>query len=392
MVSVEEARQIIAANTAALPPEVRHIGEALEYVLAEDVFSATDIPGFDQSAMDGYAIRYEDAALPLSLAGEMYAGIPHQLSLHAGEAVRVFTGAPVPLNADTVVMQEKVMQENGHIRILDDKLKKGLNIRRQGEDIKAGSVAAKAGSTLSPAAIGLLAGAGIATVKAHAKPGVGIIVTGNELQQPGSPLTFGQVYDANAYQLKAALQQAGISLINVYHADDSIADLTHVLQRSLNHNDVTVLTGGVSVGDYDYVVQTLATLGVAQLFHKIKQKPGKPMFFGTKDDKLIFGLPGNPASALTCFYMYVRPAITFLYGKKKIFPEAQQVKINNAFAKPAGMTYFLKGLYEQGKVSILDAQESYRLSSFARANCLIELDAPQTSIAVNDKVKIHFIK
>jgi molybdopterin molybdotransferase len=392
MVSVEEARKIITANISVLSSGVRRVDEALGCILAEDVLSVVDIPGFDQSAMDGYAIRYEDAALPLKLAGEMYAGISHQLSLNAGETIRVFTGAPVPSNADTVVMQEKIIKENSCIYIHDDKIKKGLHIRWQGEEIKSGDLIAKTGSVLSPAVIGLFAGAGILKVKVYKKPGVGLIVTGNELQQPGSALKYGQVYDANTFQLKAALQQAGISLINVYHADDDIDDLMQVLRKSLEDNEVTILTGGVSVGDYDYVVKALSKLGVVQHFHKIKQKPGKPMFFGTKDNKTVFGLPGNPASALICFYIYVRPVIMFLSGEKKFFSQEKWAKANTTFSKSPGITYFLKAEYKNETVSISDAQESHKLSSFASANCLVELDASQSEIAINDTVKIHFLK
>lgn len=391
MVSAEEARQIIAESATALATEVRHIDEVLGYVLAENVFSVTDIPGFDQSAMDGYAVRHADVASPLRLAGEMYAGVAHRLILNAGEAIRVFTGAPIPLNADMVVMQEKTALKNGRVYVLDQNTKNGLNIRQQGDELKAGNVIAVKGTVLSPATIGLLAGAGISKVCVYRKPKLCLVVTGNELQQPGIPLEFGQVYDANGYQLKAALQQDGINSVAVYRAADNIADLISILQQAIASGDMIILTGGVSVGDYDYVVQVLSTLGVTQHFHKIKQKPGKPMFFGTKEDKLVFGLPGNPASALTCFYVYVRPAIAALCGRESSFRGNVYAQTEHTFIKPAGMTYFLKGFHERGKVRILDAQESYRLSSFARANCLIELAASQTGIAIDDKVKIFFL-
>ncbi|MBC9798563.1 molybdopterin molybdotransferase MoeA, partial [Sinomicrobium weinanense] len=294
MIPVTEARKIIKEHTFTLPPVTLNIAKAIGHVLAEDVYASCDIPPFHQSAMDGYAFVFADWKNKGSLLinGEVPAGTESNVSLSPGKAVRIFTGAAVPEGADTVVMQEKVNREGEQLFIEDELLEEGKNIRRRGTEIRKGDLALPGGTTLTPAGVGFLSGVGIAKVRVYPRPSVAVIVTGNELQSPGEPLQHGQIYESNSFMLRSALLEMGVENIMVDGAKDNLDELTAVLRKTLNHNDVVLLTGGVSVGDYDFVVEASGNCGVQTLFHRLKQRPGKPLYFGKKEGKLVFGLPG----------------------------------------------------------------------------------------------------
>ena len=392
MISVTDAKKMILDATSASTPTLLPLQKAAGLVIAEDIFSPIDIPSFDQSSMDGYAFSFagwkEKKILPVK--GEMAAGSDKEFELSPGSAVRIFTGAAVPKGADTVVMQEKTKVENDQLLIEDENITQGLNIRLRGSEIKKAELAIPKDTVLLPAAVGFLAGLGIKEVKVYASPAIGIIVTGNELQKPGQPLQAGQIYESNSYTLQAALKQMHIDGVTIYTVEDSLQKVKHVLGEALQKNDIVFLTGGVSVGDYDFVVKAAEENGVEKIFHKIKQKPGKPLFFGRKESKLVFGLPGNPASVLTCFYEYAEPALRKM-RQQKTGMRILQASLATEFMKAAGLTHFLKGFYEDGKVTPLTAQESYRLSSFAKANCLIKIDEDVTSCQKDDLVEIHLL-
>ncbi|TCD26578.1 molybdopterin molybdenumtransferase MoeA [Pedobacter psychrodurus] len=383
MISVKEAKDLISQHITLLNPISIDLAQASGHVLANDVYAKYDIPAFSQSSMDGYALKFEDHKQELALIGEMAAGTATSITILQGQTSRIFTGAPLPQGADTVVMQEKITRRDGKITLQDPNLKPGLNVRDKGSEIMAGALAMEKGNLLSPAAIGFLAGIGINQVSVYPMPKISIIVTGKELQQPGKTLEFGQVYESNSYSLSAALKHEGIEQIAVYEADDDLEILKKVLQTATESSDVVLLTGGVSVGDYDFVIEAASHCGIKQIFHKVKQKPGKPLFFGTKNQKLIFGLPGNPSSVLCCYYNYVLPSIKSLSHKSNNVVELQ-AKLTHSYSKAAGLTHFLKGKYENGLVTPLSAQESYRLSSFAQANCLICLDETQEDLKKGD--------
>ncbi len=373
LISVTTARQIIAAHLP--PPAVTEIplDKAAGCVLAAPVYADTDIPGFRQSSMDGYAFAFGDYGRPLQVTGEMPAGARTLLETGPGEAVRVFTGAPLPLGADTVVMQEKTVREGDRLEIRDPEIVRGSNVRAVGSEVRAGALAMKEGQRLSPAATGYLAGIGKDRVRVYRAPKVGIILTGDELQSPGSPLAFGQVYESNSYALQAVLEEVRIREITLDRAADDIEALVTVLRRVLAASDVVLLTGGVSVGAYDFVTAAAAACGVEKQFHRVRQKPGKPLFFGTFGEKLVFGLPGNPSSVLTCFYQYVGPVLKQLTGGGK-YLQVRKATLQSDYVKKPGLTHFLKGWYENGTVTPLGAQESYRMGSFAHANCFICLE------------------
>lgn len=383
MISVKEAKNLISQHTTALNPVSVDLANASGHILAANVYAKYDIPAFKQSSMDGYALKFEDHQQELRITGEMAAGAATKITIRNGETCRIFTGAPLPTGADTVVMQEKITRRDGNITLNDPNLKPGANVREKGSEIKTGALAMEKGDLLSPPAIGFLAGIGINEISVYPMPKISIIVTGKELQHPGEVLELGKVYESNSYSLCAALKQEGIEQIAVFEADDDLEILQKVLQTAVADCDVVLLTGGVSVGDYDFVIEAASYCGIKQIFHKVKQKPGKPLFFGTKDQKLIFGLPGNPSSVLSCYYNYVLPAIKALSLKSNSVIEVQ-ARLTHAYAKPSGLTHFLKGKYENGMVTPLHAQESYRLSSFAQANCLICLDETKAYFTENE--------
>jgi molybdenum cofactor synthesis domain len=393
MVSVAEAKRIIIENTNLSEPVTIQVKEAAGMVLAQNIFSHLDIPAFRQASMDGYALSFEGwkSNKRLKIQGVVQAGLNDAELLSPQNAVRIFTGAVVPHGADSIVMQEKVKIENGDLIIEDDNLTAGINVRPKGSEIKTGDLALAKESVLTPAAIGFLIGIGITEVAVYPKPAISIIVTGNELQEPGKPLQKGQVYESNSYSLKAVLKQFHLDdHVNVFNASDNLEILSGVLKEAMKQTGVVFLAGGVSVGDFDFVPQAIEQNGITKIFHKIKQKPGKPFFFGRKDNTYVFGLPGNPASVLTCFYEYVLPSL----GKMTNHNYNLQIVLApmaNAFYKPAGLTHFLKGYYDGKTVTTLDAQESYRLSSFARANCLVQINEEVTECKQGEIVETHLL-
>ncbi|MBY0478305.1 MAG: molybdopterin molybdotransferase MoeA [Chitinophagaceae bacterium] len=390
MISVNEAKHIISTNVTALHPVTLSLLQARGKVLAADVFATIDIPAFPQSAMDGYAFAFDHLQKELIIDGEMAAGSSSTVEVAAGKAIRIFTGAPVPAGADTVVMQEKVKTVNGRLIIEDEQLQRNSNVRSIGSEIKAGELALPKGSLLTAAAMGFLAGIGITEISVIPDTAISIILTGNELQEPGKPLAYGQVYESNSFGLTAALESLHLPVHRIYKAEDDLEVLTAILQQALNESDLVLLTGGVSVGDYDFVLQAANKCGVQQQFHKIKQRPGKPLFFGTKNEKVIFGLPGNPSSVLTCFYEYVTEALS-LQTKRPLQLKTVQTVLTKDCKKAAGLTHFQKAYYNGETVLPLAAQESYKLNSFATANCLLQLDEEKEEYKVNDPVTIHLL-
>jgi molybdopterin molybdotransferase len=390
MISVDEAKSIVKNNIEVITSINMPLKDAAGFVLAEDVYSKIDFPPFNQSNVDGYAIAFKDVKERLIVNGESAAGNTESFSLQPKHAMRIFTGAAVPENADTVVMQEKVTVENNQLIIHDEQILEGLNFRPKGKDIKQGALALYKDEYLSAGAVGFLTALGITEVSVYKKPSISLIITGNELQQPGNNLQHGQVYESNSFMLKAALQQLQFNDVNIQHAEDNLERVTTTLNDCLNESDVVLLCGGISVGEYDFVLKATENCGVEKLFHKVKQRPGRPLYFGKKGTKIVFGLPGNPSSVLTCFYEYVADALSITIKKDN---PVKQIKaaLANDFKKIAGLTFFLKGLLKDDAVIPLDAQESYRLSSYAKANCLIRLEEERTEYKKGEMVEVHVL-
>ena len=391
LLNVNDAKALVDQHTIALSPVTVLLHYAGGKTLAADVFASVNVPAFSQSGMDGYALAFDSLGKAIKIEGEQAAGDDESSFLQPGTAVRIFTGAVVPEGADTVVMQEKTEVSNGFLQVNDDGLQRGNNVRLPGSEIAKGALALPAGSKLTPAAVGFLAGMGVNEVEIIPLPRVSIIVTGNELQDPGTTQQFGKVYESNSFALLAALSQVHITDTKVYKCADDMEALTSVLNDAMLQSDVVLMTGGVSVGDYDFTVKVSKDCGIEKVFHKLKQKPGKPLFFGTKDQVLFFGLPGNPASVLTCFYEYVLVALEKLTSQKMQLQKLR-MPLSTAYQKPAGLTHFLKGMFDGEQVHLPDGQESYKLHSYARANCLVVIPGAATNIEAGDEVEIHFIR
>ncbi len=393
MISVQEAISLIQKNCKPLGIEKRKVYSSLGFFLASDIFSPISLPPFNQSAMDGFAFNFDEYQNnKLLVENEIAAGDKTQ-QLKSGTAIRIYTGAPIPIGADTVVMQEKVEIENNILIIHDEQLKQGSNIRSVGEQVKNGEKVLEKGQLLTPATLSFIASLGINEIAVFIKPKVAIVVTGNELQQPGLLLKDGQVFESNSTALLQVLKAMYIDDVAVFIVPDDEKLITETFNKLLHQNkvDVLLVSGGVSVGKYDYVANCLQKSGVQKVFHKIKQKPGKPLYFGVLNNQLVFGLPGNPGSAFTCFYEYVYPAIQQLQYSKQPFLKKIFLPLSGNFTKKIGLTHFLKGkLFERG-VMMMSHQESYKMNSFAESDCLIKIPEETENIIDGELVEVHLL-
>ena len=386
MIQVEQALSIIAENSSTMPVQKIPVHKALGYILAETVYSPINMPPFRQSAMDGYAFIHSEKH-QYDVVGISQAGDHDDVKLKENEAVRIFTGAFVPKNADTVVMQEHVLATENSILItnMPDKF---TNVRAKGEQIIKEDVVFEANTLITPAAIGFLACLGITEIEVYKKPKVAILVTGNELIKAGKKLPKGKIYESNSIMLQAALQTIGIKKTKIYKVKDNLKATKKALKNILDKYDIVLISGGISVGDYDFVKEALLANGVEELFYKINQKPGKPMFFGSKKETLVFALPGNPASSLTNFYIYVYPAIKNKMGFSQTHLPKLVRKLNSGFINTSGKTLFLKALYDETNVTILEGQSSAMLNTFAIANSLLIVPHDKESLKKGEQVTL----
>jgi molybdopterin molybdotransferase len=311
MITVAEAREIVLRHVEPLGVETLPVDDALDRVLAADLVAAGDVPPFPCSAMDGYAIRSGDARRQLAVVDESRAGRPSGRTVADGEAIRISTGAAVPLGADAVIRQEDVHADTDTI-ILDAATTPGENIRAAGEDMRAGVTVLKKGMTLGVVELGVAVGAGAGELTVARRPGVAVVSTGDELVGPGLPLGPGEIHNSNAPMLAALATRCGALPVKPERVRDDRAQTERTLATALDGADVLVVTGGVSVGPHDHVKPALEALGVAEHFWRVALQPGKPTWFGTRSGKLVFGLPGNPVSAVVTFTLFVRPALAAL--------------------------------------------------------------------------------
>ncbi|MCF8274806.1 MAG: molybdopterin molybdotransferase MoeA [Flavobacteriaceae bacterium] len=390
MISIEDALQAVKLNSEEISNGVTvSIEKANNSTLFKDVYSPINMPPFRQSAMDGYALNLHDD-FTYSLIGEVKAGDSHQPKLNQGEAVRIFTGAAVPDSANAVIMQEKVVVNGNEITIVS-KPSIEYNIRQIGEQVKKGALALKKGTKLTPAAIGYLCSLGISEVSVYKKPSIALITTGNELIEAGEPLTYGKIYESNSKMLQTALLSLAFDSVSVHKIKDDYDDTYSKLNEVIAKNDLVIISGGISVGDYDFVGKALNELNVEEIFYKVNQKPGKPLFFGKKDNTLLFALPGNPAAALTCFYMYVFVALQKLSGFEgkglvKIF-----AKSTLNYVKIGDRPLLLKAYYDEGKVTILEGQSSAMLQTYAISNALVKMSGENEKFCTDDIIEVMLL-
>ncbi|WP_312078541.1 molybdopterin molybdotransferase MoeA [Chryseobacterium sp.] len=385
MISVEEALLKIKENANEFNlSETISLETALGRVLAEDIFAPISIPPFRQSIMDGYAICSGEN-FDYRIVGETKTGESSDYELKSGEAIRIFTGAQVPETADIVVMQEQVkITENG-IQ-LEKIYNSGENIRNVGEQIKEGEKSFLQGEKLNPSALGILMSFGLKEVNVLKKPAVSIIATGNELVDAGENLEQGQIYESNSHVISNTVKQKGFEVVSVAKVKDSLEDTENAIKEALLLSDIVLISGGISVGDYDFVERALQNLEVEQIFYKVSQKPGKPLYFGKKDNKYVFALPGNPASTLTCLYIYFFELADLLMNRQEVGLTKIQFPISEALENNSGRALFLKAKLKGDYVEILTHQNSSMLLSFARADALVYIPADVISVKKGEPV------
>lgn len=398
---VPKAREVIARFLSPVATVERvAVRAALGRVLATDVISPVDVPAHDNSAMDGYAVRFadlnSDGKVTLKVTGSSFAGVPFKGTVAAGEAVRIMTGGVMPQGADTIVMQEHAEAGNGQI-IIGGGHRQGQHLRRAGEDLRQGQPALRQGQPLRPAEIGLIASLGIAEVSVYRKLRVAFFSTGDELVSVGLPLGEGQIYDSNRYTIYGMLTRLGCEVIDMGVVRDDPALLETAFREAAAAADVVITSGGVSVGEADFVKVLLNKLGEV-VFWKIAMKPGRPLAYGKIGNAHFFGLPGNPVSVMVTYYQFVRDALLKLSGRDPVEPlPTFQVPCTSTLKKAPGRTEFQRGILTRDaagnpSVRVTGEQGSGILRSMSEANCFIILPSEQGNVAPGTLVEVQVME
>jgi molybdopterin molybdotransferase len=400
---VAKARELIATFLTPVGAVERvHVRNALGRVLAADVVSPLAVPGHDNSAMDGYAVLFSDlkpeGETLLKRVGESFAGKPWGGTISAGECVRIFTGGVMPQGADTVVMQERASEDGKGVHIGAGAVRKaGENRRFAGEDLKSGQVVFRAGQRVRPAELGMIASLGIGEVSVYRKLRVAFFSTGDELKSIGTPLSAGEIYDSNRYTLHGMLTRLGCEVIDMGVVEDAPDKLERAFVTAAESADVVITSGGVSVGEADYVKKLLDKLGEV-VFWKIAMKPGRPLAYGKVRNAHFFGLPGNPVSVMVTFYEFVRDALLILQGQREAAPLPMfKVALSAPIRKVPGRTEFQRGILSADgnggwTVRTTGDQGSGILSSMSQANCFIVLESTIGNVAVGELVDVQLLE
>ncbi len=402
LMDYEEALQLcLAAVPETTATEKVALADCFGRIVQERVECPLAVPPFDKSTMDGYAVKAVDVAgasasnpVHLKVVADVPAGRITEKVLRSGEAIKIMTGAAVPEGADAVIPLEQVTGVAGGNIAVYDSVGENPFIIHKGQDLLPGQRVAAVGTEIDAVLMGILASCGVAEVRVSRKPRVGIISTGSELVGPGHPLAGGRIYDVNGYLLSGLLQAAGAATGPPLRAGDKTEELLVVLDRSRD-KDILLLSGGVSVGDYDIVQETLQKAGVTEIFWRVRVKPGKPLFFGRRDDSLIFGLPGNPVSSATNFFLFVRPVIDKILGKREWGLKTGYARLENSRILRPGRRKFLRGKHREGKgepvVWIIPEQRSGVFSPMAETDVLIEVPETVKMLKEGEQVKVHYL-
>jgi len=395
----DKAREaILACLTPIQETERIEIRSALGRVLAQDIVPSINVPAHDNSAMDGYAVRFSDLrneATSLDEIGSALAGKPFGGVLGAGECVRIMTGAVMPAGADTVVIQEVVKKQGDRITVPPGQ-KKAQNVRYAGEDLAKGKPVLRPGQILRPAELGLMASLGIGEVKVKRRLRVAFFATGDELASIGAPLKEGEVYDSNRYTLGGMLARLGVDISDMGVVRDEPSELERAFRKAAESADAVITTGGVSVGEADFVKQLMGKLGEV-LFWKIAMRPGRPMAFGKIQNAFLFGLPGNPVAVMVTFYQFVRDALLHMSGRSDDFslPLLKAITAEN-LRKVPGRTEYQRGiLFREGaewKVRTTGQQGSGVLRSMSEANCFIVLEHERGAVRAGELVSVQLFE
>jgi molybdopterin molybdotransferase len=389
LISVGEAQRLILERVEPLPAETVALDDALGRTLAEDAAATVDLPPFDSSAMDGFAVRSEDTPGRLPVAHRIAAGSPAPRPLEAGEAMGIATGGVVPPGADAVIPIEYVVERDNSLEIADS-VDVGANVRPAGSDLRRGDVVVGRGVRLGAAQLGALAAAGRPEVQASRRPRAAVLATGSELRPPGEPLLPGQIYEANSVLLEAQLVSAGALVERLSAVADEENAHREALRRGLEA-DVLVTSGGVSVGPHDLVRSILAELGVEEVFWGVSVKPGKPISFGIAGQRLVFGLPGNPVSVLVGFELFVRPALLALQGAADPMPRFERGTLGADLRRSPGRDELVRARLTPGAegtlVEPLAGRESHMIARAAGADALAFVASGDDSLAAGDPIE-----
>jgi molybdopterin molybdotransferase len=392
----ECARSLILEKVSPLSAEMVPLCDVVGRVLAEAVRAPCDLPRWDNSAMDGFAVRAEDcgASQPLLIDGYIPAGSTALgIQVGPGKAVKIMTGAPTPEGCDTIVPVEETEEKDGRV-LIKGRVQHGDHIRVRGEDVQQGEVVIAAGSILRPAEISMLASFGIQSVAVFRRPWVAILSTGDELVEPGEPLGPGQIVNSNAYSLAAAVKEVGGEPLLLGIALDNRESLSEKLSAGLQA-DVLITTAGVSMGDRDLVCEMLQETGVERLFWKVDIKPGRPTAFGLKDGKPVFSLPGNPVSTMVTFEEFVRPALLKMMGHKRVIKPFVKATLKETATKKPGRVQFLRvRVVDNGERLVASSsgdQNTGILRTMLRANGIAVLPADREKIEAGEEVDVHLI-
>ena len=402
LITVEDHLERILRALGPLEAYDQPVVESLGLPLHENLIAPIDLPRFDNSAMDGYALRAEDVAtastnspVTLPVVGEIHAGGSKPFAISAGTAVKIMTGAPVPRGADAVVPFEQTNRGSASVDV-QAAVAAGANIRLAGSDVQAGDLALPAGTVLGPREIGLLASLGSARVRARPRPRVVVLSTGSELREPGSHLDYDSIYDGNSYMLAAAVRAAGAIAYRVGAVADDPRVFRDALAEQLVRADLVVTSGGVSEGEKDIVKQTLSALGTVR-FDRVAMQPGKPQGFGTlfEEETPVITLPGNPVSAYVSFDVFVLPAIRRLMGRTPYRrPMVHAVLAADIESRPGFRQYvraFFEVTHRGAKVTPIQGHESHRIGALARSNALIVVGEDETALNMGDTVRTYVL-
>jgi molybdopterin molybdotransferase len=369
MILVEEAERILKQIPVRIHTEEAAVSDALGRILAQDVVSPIYMPPFDKSAMDGYAFISDDDSKRFKIIEIVPAGVIPKKKITKGNCAKIMTGGMMPEGADKVIIKEVTEEKEGYMRIIGKDY--NINLCRMGEDVKPGDVVLKKGTLIRPPEVGILASMGLSRFKAFRRPVVGIVVTGSELVDPGSPLKEGQIYDSNSYSLSAQAQQMGLEIHNAGIVSDNINRIQRVFEKLWQPCDVVIFSGGVSEGDYDFVPGILKNTGFELHFDKVAVKPGKPTVFATRKHDVVFGAPGNPVSTIVIFEIFIKPFLYRMMGHEFKPVYKQGILKNDLSRKRANRSAFVPVLYKGGEVKPLPYHGSAHIFALNRADGLV---------------------
>lgn len=389
MITIEEAERILRGTPVSLEPEEVPLGNSLNRILAQSISSTMDMPPFDRSAMDGYAVNSEGNPEYYRIVEILPAGETPRVGLRPGECCKLMTGAMLPEGADRVVKVESAVEEAGVMRIVKEE--ENRNIRYRGEDFKAGEVLLERGVRIRPAEIALIASLGIATVSVFKKPVVGLITTGSELVDPGRPLQPGQIYNSNALSICAQIQEASGEIRYLGTVPDSRVQIREAIWKLLPDCDMVILSGGVSAGDYDYVPDVLKEIGVNLHFQKVAVQPGMPTVFGTRGGKVFFGLPGNPVSTFVIFEIFIRPVLYRMMGHEWNLPIIRAHLREGYIRRNPARAAFVPILYRDGVAHPVRYLGSAHLEGLCNANGLMLVPLGIREIPAGAEVDMRLI-